>query len=74
MKDQIEKPEQYLNNLADIQLKKGELTKISLKKDRIQGRVLEVKEDTIEIEGYGEVPLDENFKVYKTYGEFKSRR
>ena len=74
VKDQIEKPEQYLNNLADIQLKKGELTKISLKKDRIQGRVLEVKEDTIEIEGYGEVPLDENFKVYKTYGEFKVQK
>lgn len=74
VKGEIDKPEQYLNQLADIRLKDGRLVKISLKKERITGRVLAVKEDRIEIEGYGEVPLDENFKVYKTYGEFKLQK
>lgn len=74
VKEEIEDPEQYLNNLADIQLKAGKLAKISLKKEKITGRILEVKEDSVEIEGYGQIPLDENFKVYKTYGEFKLQK
>lgn len=60
--------------IADVTIKKGKITKISLKKDRIQGKVLAVKEDSIEIEGYGIYRLEENFRVYKTYGVVKEMR
>lgn len=63
-------PEGLLNNLADISLKKGKLQKVTLKKERITGKVLSVKEDAIEIEGYGNIKLDKDFKVYKVYGDF----
>ncbi len=41
-----------------------------MKKERIHGKILSVTEDTVEIEGYGTIPLDENFYVYKLFGEF----
>ena len=63
-----------VGNLADIQLKDGKVTKVSVKKERITGKVLSVNEDAIEIEGYGEVPLDEEFKVLKTYGGLQRQK
>lgn len=64
---------ELLNHLADISLKKGKVKKILLKKETITGKVLAVQEDSIEIEGYGVVPLEKHFKVYKTYGQFKEQ-
>ena len=55
----------------DLVLSKGKLTKIVLKKDRINGKVLSVTEDAVEIEGYGRLELAPNFHVYKLYGDFK---
>lgn len=57
--------------VADVSLIQGKIKKISLKKDTIQGKVLAVREDSIEIEGYGTFKLDLNFRVYKTYGIVK---
>ena len=70
----IENLEQFQNNLVDLELKSGKLTKISVKKDIITGTVLAVREDAIEIEGYGEIPLDWNFKVHKIYGEYEEQK
>lgn len=60
--------------VADISLSKGKIKKLSLKTDTIEGKVLAVREDSIEIEGYGEIRLDDDFKVYKTYGVVKEQR
>lgn len=60
--------------LADVHLKKGKLQEIQLKTDTIEGKVLSVRENSIEIEGYGEIALDGDFKVYKTYGVVKEQR
>jgi stage II sporulation protein D len=57
--------------VADVYLSEGQIKKVVLKKERISGKVLAVKEDGIEIEGYGEVPLDESFQVYKVFGDFE---
>lgn len=65
------KAEDLENNLVDLVLSKGKLTKIVLKKDRINGKVLSVTEDAVEIEGYGRLELAPNFHVYKLYGDFK---
>ncbi len=66
-------PEEFANNLADISLKRGSLQKVTLKKKKISGKVLAVKEDSIEIEGYGSLKLDKNFRVYRLYGQFEER-
>ena len=58
-------------NLADLHMEDGKLVKITMKRDRLSGKVLSVTEDAIEIEGYGEIPLAPNFHVYKIYGDFK---
>lgn len=58
-------------NLADLHMEGGKLRKITMKRERISGKVLSVTDNAIEIEGYGEIPLSENFHVYKVYGDFK---
>ena len=58
-------------NLADLHMEDGKLVKITMKRDRLSGKVLSVTEDAIEIEGYGEIPLAPKFHVYKVYGDFK---
>ena len=71
MNDTMENSQDMVNLLADLHMEKGKLTKITMKKDRIRGKVLSVTDNAIEIEGYGEVPLADNFHVYKAYGDFK---
>ncbi|MDO5418073.1 MAG: SpoIID/LytB domain-containing protein [Lachnospiraceae bacterium] len=65
--------EDVVHNIVDIHLKKGKLQKITIKKERVKGRVLAVGEDFIEIEGYGAVPLAPGFRVYKVYGEYEEQ-
>lgn len=60
--------------LADVELDKGKIRKITLKEDMIEGKVLSVKDNTIEIDGYGTMKLDDDFKVYKTYGVVKEQK
>ena len=66
-------PEDFANNIADISLKRGSLQKVTLKKKKISGKVLAVKEDSVEVEGYGSLKLDKDFKVYRLYGKFEER-
>ena len=65
--------EDFGDNLADISLKRGKLQKVTMKKKRISGKVLAVKEKSIEVESYGSLKLDEDFKVYKLYGQFEEK-
>jgi stage II sporulation protein D len=53
--------------VGDITIDDQKVVQISVKPDMIQGKVLRSGEDYIEIEGYGEVPLEENYKIYKIY-------
>lgn len=55
--------------VGDITIENQKVVQISVKPDMIQGKVLLTGEDFIEIEGYGKVPLDEEYKIYKLYGE-----
>lgn len=67
----IENLEDFRNNLVDLEVKSGKLVKISIQEDRIKGKVLSVSDAGIEIEGYGLIPLEKNFRVHKVYGEYK---
>lgn len=55
------------NQIGDLTVKNGILTKISIKPDKIKGRVLKAGKDFIEIEGYGTKKLDKEFCIYKIY-------
>ena len=70
----LKKPEEMKQHVADLYIEHGKVKKVVLKKETITGKVLEVSEDSIEIEGYGELPLDENFNTYRLYGEFKRQK
>lgn len=56
--------EDFANTIGDIVVDKGVITKIVLKKDTISGKVLRVRDDSIDIEGYGRIQLAKDFKVY----------
>lgn len=55
--------------VGDIVIENGKVVGVSIKPDIIQGKVLLSGDDFIEIEGYGKIPLDEDYKIYKIYGE-----
>lgn len=61
--------EEYSNVLADVIIKSGNVTMVRVKGEKISGKILAIHADGIEIEGYGLVPMSDNFKVYKVYGE-----
>lgn len=65
--------EELVDNLADLTVKDGKLTRVSLKKKRITGKVLAVRDNVIEIEGYGKLKLDKDFKAYRLYGAFEEQ-
>ncbi len=56
------------DTFADVEIENGYVTKIKAKQDRIRGTVLAVGENSVTIEDYGELPLTEDFQVYKNFG------
>lgn len=71
--DDKEKEELY-NNIVDLYLENGRVRRAVVKKERLSGRVLAVDQDSIEIEGYGELPLSPTFQVFQTYGTFARKQ
>ncbi len=59
---------EFTGSVGDISVEKGKVTLVSLKQDLINGKVLMIDENKVEIEGYGQLELDDNFHAYKTYG------
>lgn len=58
----------FEKSLGDIRMKNGEVTSVLLKNDVINGKVLMLDDEKVEIEGYGNLPLDTNFHIYRTLG------
>lgn len=74
VKGVLKDEDEISGQIGDLYLKNGRPKKLVLKKDTITGTVLAVREDEIEIEGYGNVPLAENFKIYRTYGVLREQQ
>lgn len=53
--------------MADIELTDGAITGITLKTEKVNARVLSADASTIELEGYGRLPLTEDYKGYRIY-------
>lgn len=63
----------FSDEIVDIYLINGSITKISTKKESIEGKILSIRADGIELEGYGVVPLSEKFRFYETYEGYKEK-
>lgn len=59
--------------IADLYVAEGCVHRISLKKDRIAGKILSIKNEGIELQGYGVVPVSEHFRYYETYGKYQEK-
>lgn len=68
------KTDEMIYTMADLYLSDGKITRVAVKKERIMANVLSVSEEGIELEGYGVVPLDEEYKVLKIYGDLSRQR
>ncbi|MCI8742012.1 MAG: SpoIID/LytB domain-containing protein [Lachnospiraceae bacterium] len=66
--------DEWVHNMADLQMKNGKIVKVSLKKDRVTRRVLSVQEDGVELEEYGKIPFEEGCLFLKTYGTLERQR
>ena len=62
--------EEIEKQVADITIQNKQVTAITLKPDTIRGKVLLTGNGQIEVEGYGSLPLQENYRIYKLYGEY----
>ncbi len=65
----IEAEGQISDTVCDIYMKMGEITRIQKKEDTIEGKLLTMEEDKIEIEGYGRIERAKELPVYQIYGE-----
>ncbi len=54
--------------VADLEFEKGILQKGKLKTEKLNGKILCIKDDSITLEGKGEFPVSDKFCVYKLYG------
>lgn len=66
-------PKELFHTIVDLHLESGKLAKVTVKKERIKGKVLSVGEDYIEIEGYGRLETTPGFRVCKVFGEYEER-
>lgn len=57
--------------VGNITCKQGKISAISIKPDAVSDKVILANEEYIELENYGKVQYDDNFKIYKVYGELK---
>ena len=74
VKGVLKEEEEISGQIGDLYLKAGKPKRLVLKKDTITGVVLAVREDEIELSGYGNIPLAENFKIYRTYGVLREQQ
>lgn len=54
--------------LADVTLTDEQVTGIQIKTDRINGRILSADDNCLEVEGYGKLPLSDDYRGYRLYG------
>lgn len=53
--------------IVDITVDKGMVTGLTVQQDTIEGKVLRIGEDFVELEGYGVLALEEESRVYRMY-------
>lgn len=55
--------------VGDLVIVDKKVVKLNIKPEKINGKVLVATDQYIEIEGYGKVDLEDNYRIYRIYGE-----
>lgn len=53
--------------LADVLLADGRVIEVAVKKEKIHGVILSANENSVEVEGYGHLPLASDYKGYRIF-------
>lgn len=61
-----------IGKITDIVVDKGSMRILHEKEEYVHGKLLQVGDSSIEIEGYGKYQTDENMQIYKVFGELGS--
>ena len=64
-----ERDESLREQVGDITFKEGRISEISVKRERISGKLLSISDEQLEIEGYGSFEMKGNCEGYKLYEE-----
>ena len=64
----------FQNVVGDLVIQDGIISGITIKQDMIRGKVLVIGENQIEVEGYGELPLHEDYRIYKVYDKLSTEK
>jgi stage II sporulation protein D len=67
----VKQAENLVRNMADLELSDGKIVKVSVKKDRVKGKMLSMTDSEIEIEGYGSVQLTDDCQYLKICGDLE---
>ncbi|MGN0334686.1 MAG: SpoIID/LytB domain-containing protein [Lachnospiraceae bacterium] len=65
--------ESFEKVVADLYVAKGMVTRIATKKDFVEGKILSIRNEQIEVQGYGLLPVSEEFRFYDIYEEWKEK-
>ncbi|MCH5342179.1 MAG: SpoIID/LytB domain-containing protein [Acetatifactor sp.] len=57
--------------VADVELTDGAVTSVNLKTEKLNGRILGADDTGVEVEGYGKLPLAEDYRGYRLYGSLQ---
>lgn len=66
-----ENPAFFREQVGDVSFTAGNISGISVKKDRISGKLLSVSDKELEVEGYGNLLFKESCVGYKLYEELR---
>ncbi|MCI8634831.1 MAG: SpoIID/LytB domain-containing protein [Eubacterium sp.] len=69
----MEDTQKVKGHVCDLLWENGEIAKVQVKEDTIQGDLIAVDEEFIEIEGYGKINRSAELPVYKTYGTVEEK-
>lgn len=61
--------ENISNVIGDLIVKDEKIIKITIKPDKLNGKVLSYTDEYIEIEDFGKIETDKQFKIYKIYDD-----
>ena len=64
----------FTEKVGDLTLTDGLITSVTIKPDIIRGKVLVTGKNEIEVEGYGFLPLDDSYRIYKLSGEMEMEK
>ena len=72
MRYELKETELYSGTIVDLEFKQGKIIVDAKETDFVHGKLLQVSDTGIEIEGYGIFMPSENMKVYRLYSELMS--